>query len=141
MVSFLSLHLPPPPLSDWLSLEHFERAAALALWHGNISLAVKVLQRTIKANKAMAAAAASSTGHKDDEQQLEEDEDAIGERFIDELTPGSIPLSLSPFPQPSFQSTSSCCLSWRCASLGMPIDPPVSSSSNCKEQMEGIAVA
>jgi 2-C-methyl-D-erythritol 4-phosphate cytidylyltransferase len=43
-------------------------------WQHLFVLAVKVLQRTIKANKAMAAAAASSTGHKDDEQQLEEDE-------------------------------------------------------------------
>lgn len=56
-----------------LTVEHFERATALALWHGNISLAVKVLQRTIKANKATASTL---------------DEEENGERFIDELTPG-----------------------------------------------------
>jgi hypothetical protein len=63
--------------------EHFERAAALALWHGSISLAVKVLQRTIKANKAAA------------NQKGEYDEEESGERFIDELTPGDPP-SLCP---------------------------------------------
>jgi hypothetical protein len=56
------------------------------LWHGNIALAVKVLQRTIKANKAMAVTN-SSEAHKD-EDLYEEQEDAMGERFIDELTPG-----------------------------------------------------
>ena len=56
-------------------IEHFERAAALALWHGNIALAVKVLQRTIKANKA-------TINKKND---FDEDD---GERYIDELTSG-----------------------------------------------------
>lgn len=58
-------------------IEHFERAAALALWHGNIALAVKVLQRTIKANK-------STVNKKDD---FDED---TGEIFIDELTSGNL---------------------------------------------------
>ena len=113
--------------------EHFERAAALALWHGNIALAVKILQRTIKANKATAAvveAVANSRGaHKDDD--LEEEHDATRERFIDELTPG-IPPPPPPIPPSLFilhQITFSSCLLWRCVSLATVVDLLVASRS------------
>lgn len=95
-------------------VDNFERAAALALWHGDTSLAVRVLQRTVEACTGKRAA-------NDDSSSVDEYDGASG-RFIDDLTPGGYPncayigwyiLIVC------YQSTSNFSLWLRCALLDM----------------------
>lgn len=73
---------------DCEMVEHFERGAALALWHGDLAMAVKVLQRTIvnntKGNKTLAGVKIDSddddastwkSEDDDDDQISQQDED------------------------------------------------------------------